>query len=95
MAASRGTTLVLEKARCTHVKTVGKVNFGISIDDITSSTRDSMNVASRSITLIKTNGGKEIVRAEARIHMSEVNFKPFYVTFFALFFLMYLHFFTG
>jgi hypothetical protein len=60
MVASHGTASVLEKARCTHVKTIGMVNFGISIDVIISLTRDAMNVASRFITLTWTKGGKGI-----------------------------------
>lgn len=45
-----------------------------------------MNVASRFITLIWINRGKEIAGAKARKHMEQVNFKPFYLTFVAHFF---------
>jgi hypothetical protein len=51
------------------------VNFGIAVDDITTPTRDAMNVARQFITLIWSKGGKEIARAEARKHIGEVSFK--------------------
>lgn len=35
MVASYATTSFLEKVGCSHAKIVGKVNFGISIDDMT------------------------------------------------------------
>lgn len=85
MVACRGTTSILEKVGCIHVKTVWKLNFDISIDDITPPTKDAMNVASRFIILIWMKGGKEIARAGARKQMDGVNFKPFYAAFDALF----------
>jgi hypothetical protein len=80
MVASHGTTSILEITGCTHVKTLGKVNFGISIDEMTPPTRDYLNVAIRFITLLWRKGEKEIVEAKSRKHMDEVNFKLFCVT---------------
>jgi hypothetical protein len=51
------------------------VNFDIEVDDMTTPTRDAMNVARRFITLIWLKGGKEIARAKARKHIGEVSFK--------------------
>jgi hypothetical protein len=98
LVASRGTTLILEKTGCTHVKTIRKVKFGISVNDITSSAREAMNAASWFITLIWTKGGKEIAGAETRKYMNEVNFKSsmhHLLLFFLSFVLIYLHLFVG
>lgn len=52
MFASRGTTSILEKAGCSHLKTVSKSNSDISQDDIATSSTESSSVANRFITLI-------------------------------------------
>lgn len=45
---------------------VGRVQFGIAVDDITSPTREAMNIDKWFITLIWSKGGKEIAVAKAR-----------------------------
>lgn len=54
---SSGTTLILEKARCSHMKTVIKPNFDISPDDIATTSSEANSVAYKFITIIWTDGG--------------------------------------
>lgn len=53
---SQSTTSMLEKARCTHLKTIGHPNFGISLDDIKKPSTDVSNVIKRFFTLIWSKG---------------------------------------
>lgn len=52
MIGSQGINSVLEKAGCSHVKTVGRPNFGISIEDIKKPTRETVNIMKHFFTLI-------------------------------------------
>jgi hypothetical protein len=52
LVTTRGTTLILEKARCSHMKTVCEPNHDISLDAIAIVFTEVSSVANRFITLI-------------------------------------------
>jgi hypothetical protein len=44
MIGSWGTTSVLEKAECSHIKAVSRPNFGLNVEDIKKPTAKAFNV---------------------------------------------------
>jgi hypothetical protein len=66
LVASRGTTLLFEKVGCTHLKSVNKPTFNISLADLAGMSTEAISVGNKSVTQIWTEGGREIAGDEAR-----------------------------
>jgi hypothetical protein len=66
MIGSRDTTLVLKKAGCSQIKTFGRPNFALSVDDMKKPFEDVFNVARRSFTLSWAKGGYKLAVAKLK-----------------------------
>lgn len=78
LIASCGTTSILEKAGCSHLKIVSKANFNFSPDDTTTTSTEANSEANRFITLIWMKGGRELVGVKTRELLDEIYFQPFH-----------------
>jgi hypothetical protein len=47
MIGSRGTTSMLEKAGCDHIKTISKTDFSMDVEDIKNPSKEVFNVVKR------------------------------------------------
>jgi hypothetical protein len=86
LLASRGTTAAFLKARCTHGKTVNKLNFSLSPSDLVNIPSEAQSIGNRLITQIWAKGGRELAGDEARNLLNSV--RNLYLLF-ALIFLYY------
>jgi hypothetical protein len=72
LVVSQGTNVVFEKVGCTHLKSINKPTFDISLADLAEMSTEAINVGNRFVTQIWTKGGREVAGDEVRALLNEV-----------------------
>ena len=72
LVASRGTATAFMKARCNHVRSINRPNFGLSPSDLVDILAEARSIGNRFITQIWAKGGRELARDEARNLLNKV-----------------------
>jgi hypothetical protein len=60
------------KAGCNHVRSVNRLNFGLSPSDLVDIPAEAWCIGNRFITQIWAKGGRELARDEARNLLNKV-----------------------